>query len=37
MDKMDTLLTSFASDHRMKLPGSHYQPCYIIEKQAATV
>ena len=30
MGAMDGLLTSFVADHRMKLPGSHYEPCYKI-------
>ena len=30
MKQMDTLLQSFVDQHRMKLPGSHYQPCYEI-------
>ncbi|WP_257263718.1 nucleotide 5'-monophosphate nucleosidase PpnN [Endozoicomonas sp. ONNA2] len=30
MKQMDTLLQSFVAQHRMKLPGSHYQPCYEI-------
>ena len=30
MDKMDKLLQSFVDQHRMKLPGSHYEPCYEI-------
>lgn len=30
MSAMDGLLTSFVADHRMKLPGSHYEPCYKI-------
>ena len=30
MQQMDTLLQSFVAQHRMKLPGSHYQPCYEI-------
>ncbi|MGV3653830.1 MAG: nucleotide 5'-monophosphate nucleosidase PpnN [Noviherbaspirillum sp.] len=30
MGPMDALLTSFVEQHRMKLPGSHYEPCYRI-------
>ncbi|MFT5139291.1 MAG: putative Rossmann-fold nucleotide-binding protein [Lysobacterales bacterium] len=30
MQSMDGLLTSFVADHRMKLPGTHYEPCYRI-------
>ena len=30
MQPMDGLLTSFVADHRMKLPGSHYEPCYSL-------
>ena len=30
MQKMDVLLQSFVDNHRMKLPGSNYQPCYEI-------
>lgn len=29
---MDTLLKSFVEQHRMKLPGKHYSPCYRIIK-----
>ena len=32
MKKIDTLLQSFVDQHRMKLPGSHYEPCYEIIK-----
>jgi predicted Rossmann-fold nucleotide-binding protein len=31
MQKMDTLLQSFVEQGRMKLPGSHYEPCYKIK------
>ena len=31
MQRIDELLSSFVAQHRMKLPGSHYEPCYIIE------
>ncbi|WP_067521130.1 nucleotide 5'-monophosphate nucleosidase PpnN [Endozoicomonas ascidiicola] len=30
MKQMDKLLQSFVDQHRMKLPGSHYEPCYEI-------
>lgn len=30
MDPMDGLLNAFVEQQRMKLPGSHYQPCYKI-------
>ena len=30
MQSMDGLLTSFVADHRMKLPGAHYEPCYRL-------
>lgn len=30
MEQMDRLLSSFVEQGRMKLPGSHYQPCYRI-------
>jgi pyrimidine/purine-5'-nucleotide nucleosidase len=32
MESIDTLLTSFVKQHRMKLPGSDYIPCYHIIK-----
>lgn len=32
MDMMDELLTSFVEQQRMKLPGSEYIPCYLINK-----
>ncbi len=32
MEPMDALLASFVQDHRMKLPGKKYQPCYRIIK-----
>lgn len=32
MTSMDELLTSFVAQHRMKLPGTAYQPCYRIIK-----
>ncbi len=32
MDSMDALLTSFVRQHRMKLPGKTYVPCYRIVK-----
>jgi predicted Rossmann-fold nucleotide-binding protein len=30
MDSLDGLLTGFVAQHRMKLPGTHYEPCYRI-------
>lgn len=33
MAQMDILLQSFVDQHRMKLPGSHYEPCYEIIDQ----
>ena len=30
MTEIDILLKSFADQHRMKLPGSAYNPCYRI-------
>jgi hypothetical protein len=30
MASMDALLTSFVEQHRMKLPGTAYSPCYRI-------
>jgi hypothetical protein len=30
MHPVDALLTSFAAQHRMKLPGKAYVPCYRI-------
>lgn len=32
MELMDNLLASFVEQHRMKLPGSVYAPCYRIAK-----
>jgi hypothetical protein len=32
MSLMDELLTSFVEQHRMKLPGTEYKPCYRIVK-----
>jgi len=32
MALLDTLLESFVQQHRMKLPGSNYQPCYKVIK-----
>ncbi len=31
MAQMDVLLQSFVAQSRMKLPGSHYEPCYKLE------
>ncbi len=36
MERMDALLTSFVAQHRMKLPGKGYVPCYRINKPAST-
>ena len=30
MQKVDTLLESFVAQERMKLPGSKYEPCYVV-------
>jgi len=30
MQKVDTLLESFVKQHRMKLPGTAYEPCYVV-------
>ncbi|MCG6887289.1 MAG: DUF3412 domain-containing protein, partial [Proteobacteria bacterium] len=30
LDPLDRLLASFVEQQRMKLPGSHYQPCYQL-------
>lgn len=30
MDPFDELLTAFVDQHRMKLPGSDYEPCYRV-------
>lgn len=32
MDPMDDLLASFVAQHRMKLPGKQYNPCYRVIK-----
>ena len=32
MELMDELLSSFVKQHRMKLPGKEYKPCYKIVK-----
>jgi len=32
MQKMDELLASFVAQHRMKLPGKKYTPCYRVVK-----
>lgn len=34
MHKVDTLLESFVAQHRMKLPGSAYEPCYVVKENA---
>jgi hypothetical protein len=33
MDNMDELLAAFVEQHRMKLPGKVYVPCYRINKR----
>ncbi len=30
MQRIDTLLNAFVEQQRMKLPGSHYEPCYEV-------
>jgi hypothetical protein len=30
MAQMDSLLSAFVEQSRMKLPGTHYKPCYRI-------
>ena len=35
MTPMDTLLSAFVEQQRMKLPGSEYRPCYRIIKEDA--
>ncbi|NNE63701.1 MAG: DUF3412 domain-containing protein, partial [Gammaproteobacteria bacterium] len=32
MQSLDTLLKSFINDHRMKIPGTKYRPCYRLIK-----
>ena len=32
MTHLDALLTAFVQQQRMKLPGSHYEPCYTLGK-----
>ena len=32
MEPVDILLASFVEQHRMKLPGTKYEPCYLIIK-----
>ncbi|MCK5894418.1 MAG: LOG family protein [Endozoicomonadaceae bacterium] len=34
MQHIDELLSSFVAQHRMKLPGSHYKPCYVINNKS---
>ncbi|MEM7561719.1 MAG: nucleotide 5'-monophosphate nucleosidase PpnN [Pseudomonadota bacterium] len=31
MQSMDSLLRNFVSDHRMKIPGKAYKPCYYLD------
>ena len=33
MEKVDTLLESFVKQHRMKLPGTAYEPCYVVKNE----
>ncbi len=33
MRRIDTLLESFVAQHRMKLPGSAYEPCYVVKSE----
>jgi hypothetical protein len=37
MNLMDSLLASFVTQHRMKLPGKKYVPCYRIIQGPETV
>ncbi|MEK6749672.1 MAG: pyrimidine/purine nucleotide monophosphate nucleosidase domain-containing protein, partial [Pseudomonadota bacterium] len=32
LEPLDSLLASFVAQHRMKLPGKTYKPCYRIIK-----
>ncbi len=32
MTRVDTLLESFVAQHRMKLPGTAYEPCYSVKE-----
>jgi hypothetical protein len=32
LQPLDDLLAAFVAQGRMKLPGSHYQPCYRLGK-----
>jgi hypothetical protein len=32
MHALDTLLQSFVAQHRMKVPGKTYTPCYALQK-----
>ena len=32
MGSLDALLQAFLDQHRMKVPGSHYTPCYELDK-----
>jgi len=32
MSSLDTLLKSFVDQHRMKIPGTRYSPCYQLIK-----
>jgi predicted Rossmann-fold nucleotide-binding protein len=33
LEPLDELLAAFVEQGRMKLPGSHYQPCYTLSEQ----
>lgn len=33
MSNIDVLLESFVKQHRMKLPGSAYEPCYVVKQK----
>jgi hypothetical protein len=37
MAQMDRLLSAFVEQSRMKLPGSHYQPCYRIKSTSGPI
>lgn len=34
LQPLDDLLTAFVTQKRMKLPGSHYEPCYRLSKSS---
>ena len=33
MQALDALLQAFVEQHRMKVPGKAYTPCYALKKQ----